>query len=307
MSITQGMVTAFVKKVDAGQGRVQVEYRDMEEGLLSPWAYIASPMSGKSRGALFMPEEGDEVLVCFGDGHFSRPYVVGFLWNGEHTSPETHAHNRVIVTPGGHQLRFEDKEGDRRVVLKTDGGHKLTMDDKSGQKKVELAAASGQRKLLMDEEQATGKVQIKSAQNEIVLDDGPGATKIEIKAGQGAVTIVLNVLPQPSISVSAAGTTVEISATGVSLSTAAPVSVTTASSVSITSGGAVSVTAGGAASVTAAGAASLTCSAASVTAGVFNLSAGIFNCNAPIANFAGVVKATAIISPLYTPGVGNLI
>jgi len=307
MSITQGMVTAFVKKVDAGQGRVQVEYRDIEEGLLSPWAYIASPMSGKSRGALFMPEEGDEVLVCFGDGHFSRPYVVGFLWNGEHTSPETHAHNRVIVTPGGHQLRFEDKEGDRRVVLKTDAGHKLTMDDKSGQKKIELAAASGQRKLLMDEEQASGKVQIKSAQNEIVLDDGPGATKIEIKAGQGAVTIILNVLPQPSISVSAAGTTVDIAASGVSLSTAAPVSVTTASSVSITSGGAVSVTAGGAASVTAGGAASLTCSTASVTAGVFNLSAGIFNCNAPIANFAGVVKATAIISPLYTPGVGNLL
>ena len=70
MSMTQGMVTAFVKEVDAAQGRVLVEYRDMQEGLLSPWAYIASPMSGKGRGALFMPEEGDEVLVCFGDGHF---------------------------------------------------------------------------------------------------------------------------------------------------------------------------------------------------------------------------------------------
>ena len=305
MSMTQGMVTAFVKEVDAAQGRVLVEYRDMQEGLLSPWAYIASPMSGKGRGALFMPEEGDEVLVCFGDGHFSRPYVVGFLWNGEHTSPETHAHNRVIVTPGGHQLRFEDKEGDRRVVLKTDGGHKLVMDDKSGQKKVELAASSGQRKLLMDEETASGKVQIKSAQNEIVLDDAPGGAKIEIKAG--AVTIVLNQQPQPSISVSVAGTTIDISASGVSLSTVAPVSVSTAGSVSVSSGGAVSVTSGGAVSVTAGGAASLTCSTASVTAGIFNLSAGIFNCNAPIANFAGVVKATAIISPLYTPGVGNLL
>jgi len=305
MSMTQGMVTAFVKEVDAAQGRVLVEYRDMQEGLLSPWAYIASPMSGKGRGALFMPEEGDEVLVCFGDGHFSRPYVVGFLWNGEHTSPETHAHNRVIVTPGGHQLRFEDKEGDRRVVLKTDGGHKLVMDDKSGQKKVELAASSGQRKLLMDEETASGKVQIKSAQNEIVLDDAPGGAKIEIKAG--AVTIVLNQQPQPSISVSVAGTTIDISASGVSLSTVAPVSVSTAGSVSVSSGGAVSVTSGGAVSVTAGGAASLTCSTASVTAGIINLSAGIFNCNAPIANFAGVVKATAIISPLYTPGVGNLL
>jgi uncharacterized protein involved in type VI secretion and phage assembly len=305
MSVTHGMVTAFVKKVDAAQGRVKVEYRDIEQGLLSPWAYIASPMSGKSRGALFMPEEGDEVLVCYGDGHFSRPYVVGFLWNGEHTSPETHAHNRVIITPGGHQLRFEDKEGDRRVVLKTDGGHKLTMDDKSGQKKLELAAASGQRKLLMDEETASAKVQVKSSMNEIVLDDAPGAAKIQIKAG--AVTIVLNQLPQPSISVSAAGTTIDISATGVSLSTTAPVTVSTASSATLTSGGAVSVTAGGAVSVTAGAAASLTCTTANVTAGVFNLSAGVFNCNAPVAIFAGVVKATAIVSPIYTPGLGNMI
>lgn len=299
MSVTHGVVTAFVKEVDAAQGRVLVEYRDMEAGLMSPWAYIASPMSGKGRGALFMPEQGDEVLVCYGDGHFHRPYVVGFLWNGEHTSPETEAHNRVIVTPGGHQLRFEDKQGDRRVVLKTDGGHALTMDDKAGQKKVELKTASGQRSLLMDEEAATAKVLLKSQLNEVLLDDLPAGTKVQIKAGQGAVTVTLNATPQPSIAISVAGTTVDISASGVSLSTPAPVTVSTAAAVSVTSGAAVSVTA--------AGAAALTCTTANVTAGVFNLNAGVFNCNAPLANFAGVVKATAIVSPAYTPGAFNLI
>jgi hypothetical protein len=299
MSVTHGVVTAFVKEVDAKQGRVLVEYRDMEAGLMSPWAYIASPMSGKGRGALFMPEQGDEVLVCYGDGHFHRPYVVGFLWNGEHTSPETEAHNRVIVTPGGHQLRFEDKQGDRRIVLKTDGGHQLTMDDKAGQKKVEMKAASGQRSLLMDEEAASAKVRLKSQMNEVLLDDLPAGTKIQFNAGNGAVTVTLNATPQPSIAISVAGTTVDISATGVSVSTAAPVSVNTASSASVTSGGAMSLTAGGVAN--------LTCSTANVTAGVFNLSTGVFNCNAPLANFAGVVKATAIISPVYTPGAFNLI
>src|ERR1051326_1930630 len=124
MSRRQGVLTAFVKRVDAELGRVQVEYSAIEENLESAWAPSATPMSGKSRGQLFMPEVGDEVLVAFHDGQFDTPFVVGYLWNGEHVSPETSPDNRVIVTPGGHQLRFEDKEGDRRVILKSSGGHK---------------------------------------------------------------------------------------------------------------------------------------------------------------------------------------
>jgi hypothetical protein len=162
-----------------------------------------------------------------------------------------------------------------------------------------MKAASGQRSLLMDEEAASAKVRLKSQMNEVLLDDLPAGTKIQFNAGNGAVTVTLNATPQPSIAISVAGTTVDISATGVSVSTAAPVSVNTASSASVTSGGAMSLTAGGVAN--------LTCSTANVTAGVFNLSTGVFNCNAPLANFAGVVKATAIISPVYTPGAFNLI
>ena len=103
MSKRAGVVTGYVKKVDAKQGRVQVEYRGIEKDLLSPWAYVAAPLSGKKRGMLFMPEADDEVLVAYGDGEFGHPYVVGFLWNGDQLSPETEADQRVIVTPGGHE------------------------------------------------------------------------------------------------------------------------------------------------------------------------------------------------------------
>jgi uncharacterized protein involved in type VI secretion and phage assembly len=140
MNRRAGVVTAVVEEVHAAQGRVRVEYRGIEQSLLSPWAYIAAPMSGRGRGALFMPEPGDEVLVCFGDGDFAHPYVVGFLWNGEQTSPETEAHNRVIVTPGGHQLRFEDKPGAKKVIVKSDGGLAITMDDAT--KSIEIKAGS---------------------------------------------------------------------------------------------------------------------------------------------------------------------
>ena len=68
----RGVVTAFVDEVDVKQGRVKVEYKAIEDKLMSPWAYIAAPMSGKGRGALFMPEKGDEVLICFADGQFGH-------------------------------------------------------------------------------------------------------------------------------------------------------------------------------------------------------------------------------------------
>ena len=199
-----GVVTAFVRSVDTGQGRVSVEYRGMEENLLSPWAYIAAPMSGPGRGALFMPEPGDEVLVAYADGEFEHPYVLGFLWNGEQTSPETEPHNRVIVTPGGNTLRFEDKENDTRIVLRS----------------------KGERELLLDDKPNAGRARLLSGANEVLLDDTPGSTRIEINAGGGRVTITLNAEPQPSLSISVGGThTIDIGASGVTLNTSGSVNV----------------------------------------------------------------------------------
>ncbi len=36
--------------------------------------------------------------------------------------------NRVIKTPGGHELRFEDGD-QKKIVLKSNGGHTITLDD----------------------------------------------------------------------------------------------------------------------------------------------------------------------------------
>jgi uncharacterized protein involved in type VI secretion and phage assembly len=280
MSYRAGVVTGFVQEVDAEQGRVLVEYRGMQESLLSPWAYVAAPMSGQGRGALFMPEEGDEVLVCFSDGDFNHPFIVGFLWNGEQRSPETHAYNRVIVTPGGHQLRFEDKKNDRRVILSSDGGHSLTLEDKTAEKGVSLKS-NGSREVRL-EDHGTGKVVVTSGRHEIVMDDMPAGSKVTISAGKGAgVTITMNQTPQPSLSISVAGNTIDVGASGLSISAPAGVSVTTG------------------------GTASITCSSASITAGSLSVAAGI-------STFAGTVVCSSLVagsvaSPLYSPGIGNFI
>jgi phage baseplate assembly protein V len=125
-----GVMIGLVKSVEdpSGLGRVQLTFPTMG-GVTSAWAPVATELAGNNRGAWFMPEVEDEVLVAFDQGNFDHPYVVGFLWNGNDKPPETEVKNRIIKTPGGHQLRFEDKDGAKKVILKTDGGLVITMDD----------------------------------------------------------------------------------------------------------------------------------------------------------------------------------
>ncbi len=284
MSRRRGVVTAFVREVDAKNGRVQLEYRAMEDNLKSAWAPIASPMSGGARGQLFMPESGDECLVAFENGEFNHPFVVGFLWNGEHNSPERKADNRVIVTPGGHQLRFEDKDNDKRVKLKSKGGHELLLEDPTAAPLAQLKS-NGDRRITLNDKPASGRVEIVSSAHHITLDDTPGATRIEISAGMGAVTIMLNATPQPSISISAGGNNVDIGGAGMT--------VTAGGALTVACGGTANISVGGAASINAGGAISLTASAVTV--------------NSPVTTFAGAVVASSISATTYSPGIGNLV
>jgi uncharacterized protein involved in type VI secretion and phage assembly len=269
MSRMPGVTTGFVKEVDASLARVKVMLPSIDETLESDWASVASPLAGKKRGALFMPEVGDEVLVAFGEGQFDTPYVVGYLWNGDQVSPEGTPHHRVIVTPGGHQLRFEDQDPDNpadggRVVLKSHGGHSVTLEDKEPK-----------------------KLEIKSTAHTVLLDDTPGAEKISISAGGGAVTIDMNTVP-PTISLSTGAGSLTIDATGVTVT--APVSVTINAPLDLS----INCTT---ANVTAA-AVTLDAAALSVNSAIATFT-GAVQCSTLIAN--------AVVSATYTPGVGNLL
>jgi hypothetical protein len=275
-----GVVTAFVHEVDAEQGRVKVEFRAIDDELNSTWAPVAAPLSGSRRGQLFMPEVGDECLVAFENGDFDHPYVVGFLWNGQDVSSESQASNRVIVTPGGHQLRFEDKKNDTRIILRSTGKHELHLEDQSDHPLVRLKSNGG-REVVLDDHPTSGKVEITSGRHSVTLDDAPASTSIKIDAGMGVVTISLNVTPTPSLAISVAGNTIDIGPTGVR--------VTAAGTLSVTSAGMVNVTAG----------------SASITAPVLTV-------NSAVTTFSGIVIAptviaTTVVGSTYTPGVGNML
>ena len=101
-----------------------------------------------------MPEIDDEVLVAFEHGDFEHPFIVGFLWNGEDVPPETTNKNRIIKTPGGHQLRFEDEDGQQKIIVKTNGGHQITLDDSASAQSIKVQTNQGQSLTLDDKTQS---------------------------------------------------------------------------------------------------------------------------------------------------------
>jgi uncharacterized protein involved in type VI secretion and phage assembly len=52
------------------------------------WARVAVPFAGNNRGAFFIPDVGDEVLVVYLAGDSRFPVVMGGLWNGHDTAPD---------------------------------------------------------------------------------------------------------------------------------------------------------------------------------------------------------------------------
>jgi uncharacterized protein involved in type VI secretion and phage assembly len=121
-----------------GQGRVQVSlpFVNPAEGpAAAAWARLATFMAGNNRGSWFIPEVNDEVLVAFLAGDPRHPVVIGALWNGEDSPPEsmdTENNLRSITSRSGHRLLFDDSAGGEKVVLETKGGHRLVLDDAAG-------------------------------------------------------------------------------------------------------------------------------------------------------------------------------
>jgi uncharacterized protein involved in type VI secretion and phage assembly len=296
-----GVAIGLVTDVDAKLARVKVSFPWMDPPQDSYWAPIASDLSGKKRGLRFMPEIDDEALVAFDRGDFGHPYVVGFLWNGKDEAPDDVKTNRLIVTPGGHELRFEDKQGDRRVVLKTADAHKLTLDDKA--KSVTLESTKGHKLEILDNdgkvtlatksggtitlENQPGKVVVEASQNKITL--GPDGITIEVSAG------TLNVKSSGVTNVEASGMMNVKSSAAMTIQSSAVMNITSTAAMTIQSSAAMNVTAGG----------------------VVTLTAAMLSVNAAMATFSGVVQASTVISSTvvtssvvsstYTPGVGNLI
>ena len=184
-----GVYPALVTDVQDpdGLGRVKVSlpFVNPAEGpAAAAWARLATFMAGNERGSWFIPDVDDEVLVAFLAGDARHPVVIGSLWNGVDTPPDSmdHANNRRSITSrSGHRLLFDDTAGGEKVELETKGGHQIRLDDEGGGKVT--VRHSGGATITVD---AAGKVSV-TAVSEVVITAPAGMTisaaRLKVDAG----------------------------------------------------------------------------------------------------------------------------
>jgi uncharacterized protein involved in type VI secretion and phage assembly len=157
-------------------GRVKVKLPWLPNESESAWARVVTFMAGKSRGAVFLPEPDDEVLVAFEHGDPRFPYVLGALHNGKDTAPYANPDGknnlRLLHSRGGMTLTFDD----------TEGSEKLTLADKDAKESIVINMASKKITLTssgdVELSAAQGAVKIKGQTLSIETSDGAA-----IKAG----------------------------------------------------------------------------------------------------------------------------
>src|SRR4051794_2872806 len=132
-SLVHGAVPAVVTEVKDDPdslSRVKLKFPWLDDTFSSDWARVVFPGAGKDRGLTFMPEIDDEVLVCFEQGDFRRPYVLGGLFNGLDLPKDSGSlvnaadgkiDVRAFTTRVGHSLKFTDADTGKGIKLATGG------------------------------------------------------------------------------------------------------------------------------------------------------------------------------------------
>ena len=131
-----GVVIAQVSDANdpSNQGRVKLTFPWLSDDYVSDWARTVQPGAGKDRGAMVLPEVGDEVLVAFEQGDPQRPYVLGGLFNGIDT-PNSKGpklidtgsgaiNRRSFVSRNGHRIDLLDESGKTEGITAETRGRK---------------------------------------------------------------------------------------------------------------------------------------------------------------------------------------
>ncbi len=164
--------------------RVKLKFPWISDDVESTWARVVTPMAGAGRGVYFLPEVEDEVLVAFEHGLVDQPCVIGSLWNGEDTPPESNDNgennHRTILSRSGHVLRFNDQSGSETIEII----------DKTEKNKIVIDTAGNSISIEADTEMtikvSSGKLSIQANGIEVKSQASlsvEAAQNIDIKAG----------------------------------------------------------------------------------------------------------------------------
>ena len=163
----RGVVVGIVSNINdpdqSGRVKVRLPWLDDQGGspIETHWARVTGFYAGASRGAMFIPELGDEVMVAFGHGDPNHPYVIGAVWNGEHKVPgpgNTDGKNdhKWLRSRAGHDFEFLD----------SDGGEKIRLVDRSTNNSIIIDTPAD----TITTEAKTGKINIQAPKGHIQID-----------------------------------------------------------------------------------------------------------------------------------------
>lgn len=117
-----------------GQDRIQVRIPVIDSNAQGIWTRVASLDAGDSRGAFFMPEIGDEVIVGFINDDPRDAVVLGMLHSSNKPAPITPSdanNEKGFTTRSKMHLSFNDDT--KTIVIDTPAGNSITIDEQSMQ------------------------------------------------------------------------------------------------------------------------------------------------------------------------------
>jgi uncharacterized protein involved in type VI secretion and phage assembly len=164
-----------------GLGRIKVKFPWLSEESETDWVRIVSLYAGGERGAEFLPEVEDEVLVAFEHGDVNFPFVIGALWNTEQKPPEKNRPGKnnikIIRSRSGHQILFNDDDEMRqeKVEIRSNAGHVVTLSDEVGCEHVLIQDKTGRNLVKIDS--VTNSISVEAG-----LEVSIEAMSIKIKA-----------------------------------------------------------------------------------------------------------------------------
>jgi phage baseplate assembly protein gpV len=116
-------------------GRLLLQVPSLLGDQATDWALPCVPFGGVDQtGTYLIPPVGALVWVEFEQGDLSYPIWTGTYWNGDVAPPAKEVAKRVVRTPFGHTLEFDDTEGAEklRLVHGGEGTPSAVFDEKGG-------------------------------------------------------------------------------------------------------------------------------------------------------------------------------
>ena len=164
-----------VDNTDPGKrGRVKVRVPSVLGDQESGWALPCLPFGGLvDQGLLMIPEVDAQVWVEFEEGNVNKPIWVGVFWQAASDVPEPtdsgEPTRRLVKSPSGHLLMFEDADGEEAITLRHKIGAQIEIDPQGT-----ITATDGAGSTVTMNAEAPS-IEVRDSNGNVIILDSSGA------------------------------------------------------------------------------------------------------------------------------------